>query len=1103
MYPGSFFSNTLWTSEANMTMQCQSFDPGWIQLLGGDSFFTLVCDHPSTNGGWNNTADTSGRCRVDFLRYSSSSSVLEELFTCDVSQCNSRAFLPFNDQSSSYFAVGQSSVTYREPSGAIALRLLLVIFSIIAGGVALLPFRYKDPAMLTLLTITLFLLVMNVSEGAKLNVDGNKANRSIASFTSATDPNVVLQCQKTSCYCNPTAVGKPNCNGEMGTVVNSLKNAAKFTCNNITKQCVFNHDDLFGGTFNIFMSCEPTNCVKSWPPPVTDISGSLVTKDNTAAVVVGSFAAFFAFVVLASAVLHFVRSAKGQRAWEQYAAAHAQSSLGESSPRFPPLAHADASPTIVRDTSDPSALKTSPDGGRSKLHSTMTSANIIVSSISYEVRPSRFDSFDSLLYPKPSRVIVKDVSLRLAAGKMVAIMGPSGCGKTTLLDALCQREKMGDLSGDILIELRRHTRNHYNSSTPSSDSCSSVRIGPQNSTTFRHLLGYVADDDVILPTLTVYEALEYAAALRQPIFIPHADKQQFLNHLIRVFRLESCRDTVIGRVTSDDARGFLSQGERRRVAIAQHLVSLPRVLVLDEPTTGLDSYNARLVVQCLRDVARISDDSIYAGYYSSFYNYAPLILMTIHQPTNDMYASFDEVCIMSQGRCIFYGAAEAAVPWFRASRVVDSTAMGKIAAPDLILEVASTLSESQLDVLANAVRELAMQSPKMRLPEPDGSSSAEAAEAGATLSAGGCVGDMSLPQEDVDFNSSVEREDDPEELIRLPPTTEKSACDGIEDSPGTNDEVSQRGEDRNGSNTLTLRTLRRIEAQKSLFYPQFWTQVRILTRRGWRHIVHDGRILALHFLVSTVITFIASFLYQNSGMDVPGTLSKAGAITFYLLWLAVINLSALDLFLSERGTYIFETSSAAYSAGAYYTAKLVLDSLLLRIIPTTIGGLLMYFQIGLRTDADALGYFLVVTILFSLVCSGLCTTIACLVPNFGVGILFNGFLIIFLFAFGGFMSQTSVMPVGLQWIRYVSPFYYGFEAIVVNQLVGQTCFFSALDPTGLATTLPLPLACEQYIFNLGLKPTNFSFDLAMLGMWTGIYMITSFLSLKFLVRGKR
>lgn len=139
-----------------------------------------------------------------------------------------------------------------------------------------------------------------------------------------------------------------------------------------------------------------------------------------------------------------------------------------------------------------------------------------------------------------------------------AILGPTGSGKSSLLDILADRKSHRGIKGKILIDGQRR------------------RSG------YKHHVGYVAQDDIVSGTLTVRENLTFSANIRLPESISLEDKRNIVNHVIEQLGLTKCADSKVG----DEYQRGISGGERRRTNIGLELVLSPRILFLDEPTTG-------------------------------------------------------------------------------------------------------------------------------------------------------------------------------------------------------------------------------------------------------------------------------------------------------------------------------------------------------------------------------------------------------------------------------------------------------------------------------------------------------------------------------------
>lgn len=218
------------------------------------------------------------------------------------------------------------------------------------------------------------------------------------------------------------------------------------------------------------------------------------------------------------------------------------------------------------------------------------------------------------------RHILKGVDGYVEPNHMMAIMGPSGCGKTTLLDTLAGR----------LAHTARHTGD--------------IRVNGHKSQLSYGRSAYVTQDDVLIGTLTVYETIFYSAKLRLPQSMPGAEKEQIVRDVIAELGLESTSDTYIG---TWHLRG-VSGGQRRRVSIGCELVTSPKLIFLDEPTSGLDSAAAYYVMAAVRRLAER----------------CRTIISVIHQPSSEVFALFDKLCLLSDGHVVYFGAANRAIDFF-------------------------------------------------------------------------------------------------------------------------------------------------------------------------------------------------------------------------------------------------------------------------------------------------------------------------------------------------------------------------------------------------------------------------------------------------------
>ncbi|RWV92591.1 hypothetical protein GW17_00045018 [Ensete ventricosum] len=219
------------------------------------------------------------------------------------------------------------------------------------------------------------------------------------------------------------------------------------------------------------------------------------------------------------------------------------------------------------------------------------------------------------------RVILKGVSGAVLPGEMLAMLGPSGSGKTTLLTVLG-----GRIGGTRLL------------------TGSITYNGKPFTNSLKRRTGFVTQDDVLYPHLTVTETLVYTALLRLPSTLSRQEKTAQAEAVMVQLGLTACRSSIIGGPL---VRG-VSGGERKRVSIGQEMLIDPSLLFLDEPTSGLDSTIAGRIVSTLWDLTKGGKT----------------VIMTIHQPSSRLFYMFHKVLLLSDGNSIYYGKGSDAMDYF-------------------------------------------------------------------------------------------------------------------------------------------------------------------------------------------------------------------------------------------------------------------------------------------------------------------------------------------------------------------------------------------------------------------------------------------------------
>nr|KMM64532.1 ATP-binding cassette sub-family G member 8 [Coccidioides posadasii RMSCC 3488] len=242
--------------------------------------------------------------------------------------------------------------------------------------------------------------------------------------------------------------------------------------------------------------------------------------------------------------------------------------------------------------------------------------------------PPIWQSSPSLLWDRlrrktkgePLKTVLDGVTAAMPSGSLTAIIGGSGSGKTSLLNVLAGRMNTGRVKISGSATFNGH------------DNINSVRSA------------YVMQQDVLIPTLTVRETLQYSADLRLPPPTTHDERQNVVNNVILELGLKECADTRIGTTTHKGCSG----GEKRRTSIGVQMLSNPSVLFCDEPTTGLDATSAFQVIKTLKALARDGRT----------------VIVSIHAPRSEIWGLFDQVILLSRGSVLYSGPVDMALSHF-------------------------------------------------------------------------------------------------------------------------------------------------------------------------------------------------------------------------------------------------------------------------------------------------------------------------------------------------------------------------------------------------------------------------------------------------------
>uniref|UniRef100_A0AAR5PCZ3 ABC transporter domain-containing protein n=1 Tax=Dendroctonus ponderosae TaxID=77166 RepID=A0AAR5PCZ3_DENPD len=538
------------------------------------------------------------------------------------------------------------------------------------------------------------------------------------------------------------------------------------------------------------------------------------------------------------------------------------------------------------------------------------------------------------------RPVLEDVDGLVRPGQVLAVMGPSGCGKTTLLNCLSGRLKLD--SGQIYFNRDPLCKR------------------------WKRKICYVLQQDIFFPDLTLRQTLEYQARLRLSDVMSHAQKMQYVDHIIDVLELNNCQDTIIG----DYLKRGLSGGEKKRANIACELLTNPSLMLLDEPTSGLDSHAAHSLMTTLKRYA-VSEGKT--------------VVITLHQPSSQIFHLCDKLLLLCNGRTTYFGDTCKVVNFFSN---VGIHIMPHYNPADFILE-------------------------QIKGPEQIRKTIMKAAE-DARKSKDYPV---ELRCHDVPYIS--EKYD---HKILPPshgpyPSLEQDALNHMEP------DVRRLWLDTHShaSSSVSSDT---SDADCYFSWPtSFWTQFKVLAQRNFQE-ARPRMLSKLNWVQTVGLGLLAGLLWfqlerrEEALHDIQGWMFFS---TTY--WMLFALFGALSSFPPEREVINKERRSGAYRLSAYYLAKMI-GELPLTITLPAIYHFISYPMLGFHSPLaflTLLGFLLLNTIVAQSV--GFFIGACCM--DMQVSITMSALYTLATQLFGGYLATN--IPPWLTWMRYTSMVHYAYQ----------------------------------------------------------------------------
>lgn len=528
------------------------------------------------------------------------------------------------------------------------------------------------------------------------------------------------------------------------------------------------------------------------------------------------------------------------------------------------------------------------------------------------------------------RTILNGITGTAIPGEILAVLGPSGSGKSTLLSALAGRNSGHGLTGSILANNKKLSKQTLKK------------------------IGFVTQDDVLYPHLTVRETLLYTALLRLPYTLPRSDKISAVESVMIELGLSKCAETIIGNTF---IRG-VSGGERKRVSIAHELIVNPSLLILDEPTSGLDSTAAHRLVATMQGVAKKAGKTV---------------VMSVHQPSSQVYQMFESVLVLCDGRPVYFGRGSEAMGYFESVGFKPSFPMNPA---DFLLDLANGVSH-----------------------QSEGVNEREKPNVTQTLVSA--------------FNNV------------LAPRIKAACLDTTTTTSNNNNNVSSK------DNNVVVRGRRspRQLLRNSVF--TWFNQFTILLQRSLKERRHESFNSLRVFQVIAAALLSGSIWWHSDFRDIQDRLGLLYFISIF--WGVFSSFNAVFAFPQDRAVFTKERASGMYSLSSYFMARITGDLPMELILPTVFL-CLVYWMASLRPEMWIFLLTLTIVLAYVLVAQGLGLAIGAIIMDAKRASTVVTIIMLGCVLTGGFYVHK--LPECLGWIKYASLTYYCYRLLIYVQYGG-------------------------------------------------------------------
>ena len=237
-------------------------------------------------------------------------------------------------------------------------------------------------------------------------------------------------------------------------------------------------------------------------------------------------------------------------------------------------------------------------------------------------------------------------------------------------------------------------------------------------------------------------------------------------------------------------------------------------------------------------------------------------------------------------------------------------------------------------------------------------------------------------------------------------------------------------------------------------------QFHILSTRAWRATSRDSAQIVIRPLAALAIALLVGAVFFQQPDTKSSSTNRTNALLFVMCVFSLFGVPAISKFIEERVLFTREHASGSYRTLAFYLASFAVEfPVLLAIVAGY--GTISYWMVGLQPDAIHFGFFLSTIFMVINVGFALSQLISAAVSSVNMAIAVYMIVLVYSLLLGGFMIPPSALPAGIRWIFWTSYFYYGFQALFVNEYELKAYGEEVMSDLGM-------LGADKYLDLMGL-----------------------------------